>query len=73
MGLVFWRQERALVVIEPPGQFWRVAVFEIDYGVLIAVEQPGVKQRARAMNHRLINDLPIWMDPFPVKLRKDSR
>jgi hypothetical protein len=49
MGLVFGRQERALMMIEPPGQFRRVAVFEIDDGVLVAVEQPGVKQRARAM------------------------
>jgi hypothetical protein len=60
-------------MIEPPGQFRRVAVFEIDDGVLVAVEQPGVKKRARSMDYRLINDLPVGMDSLSVKPRKDRR
>ena len=35
------REKRALMVVEPPGNFGRVGVLEIDDGVFVAIEEAG--------------------------------
>src|SRR5262249_535393 len=43
MDFILFGQESALMMIEPPSQSRRTAVFEIDDGVLVSVEDPFIK------------------------------
>jgi hypothetical protein len=44
-------KERALVMIEPPGYFRRIRIFEIDNDVFVAVKEAGLPWRHSAMGH----------------------
>ncbi len=52
--LVFRRQKRRLMMVEPPCDLRRSRVLEVDDGVLIAAEFALVKQRAGAMHQPVI-------------------
>ena len=60
-------QKSALVVIEPPGDFGRAGVFEINDGILIAVELFFVEKSARAMEKPGVDELRVIANPLPVK------
>ena len=64
------RKKGALVVIEPPSEFGRIAEFEIYDGVFVAVERGFIKQRTGAMHHWLKALLPIGIYLFAVKAAK---
>ena len=51
MGRVGGREERALVMVEPPGQLRRVGIFEIDDGVLVAVEDTVFERLRSFVRH----------------------
>jgi hypothetical protein len=48
---VLLRQESALVMIEPPGQPLVGGVFEIDDGILVAVEKVWLEELGSLMGH----------------------
>src|SRR2546425_20821 len=54
---VFRGEEGALVVIEPPGDFGIGAVFEINDGVLVAVEQAFVEELGGAVGQTSVDEL----------------
>jgi hypothetical protein len=49
MGLILGRQKRALMVIEPPGELYGGAVFEIDDDIFVSVKQ------------FLLDELLVWL------------
>ena len=57
----------AFVVIEPPGDFGRTGVLEIDDGILVAVELRLVEKSARTMQQAGVNEIHIAADAFPVE------
>src|SRR5580698_878081 len=66
LGIV-GRQEGALVVIEPPCDFGRTGVFEIDDGIFIAVELLFVKQRSGTVYEAGKNKFGVVANAFAVK------
>src|SRR6202035_446472 len=48
---VRWGETRALMVVEPPADFGRVRVLEIDDGVFVAIEKTGSPRLRGAMGH----------------------
>src|SRR5215469_2673209 len=73
MRRILRRQESALVVIEPPGDFGRTGVLEIDDGVFVAVKLPLVKESAGAMQQSGELEIDVIADSLPVKTRKQRR
>ena len=72
MGGIGRRKKRAFVVIEPPGDFGRTGILEIDDGVLVAVKLLLVKKSAGAMQQAGVDELYIAADSFPVKAREQG-
>src|SRR5450756_1760586 len=62
MLLVFGVEERALVMIEPPGQLWVAGVFEVHDGVFVAIEQRRIEKLRRRVGHARIAELRIRVD-----------
>jgi hypothetical protein len=50
------------VVIEPPGDFGRTGILEIDDGILVAVELLLVEKSARAMQQAGVDEVDIAAD-----------
>ena len=46
---ILWRQECALMVIEPPGDFSRTGILEVHDGVLVSIEFSLVEEGPRSM------------------------
>src|SRR3974377_82355 len=70
---VGWSQERALVMIKPPGHFWRVGILEIDDDILIAVEKrilPGV---FCFVGHPAEAEFSFGVEMFPVETVEKRR
>jgi hypothetical protein len=62
MFVVFLRQERTLVMIEPPGQTGRRRVFEVDDRVLIPVEQGRIEPLLSRMRHARVSELGVRVE-----------
>ncbi len=62
MLLVVVGQKRRLVMIEPPCQPLVRAIFEIDDGILVAVELLTVERIARPVHRRRVRNLGIRID-----------
>src|ERR1043165_6894198 len=60
-------------MIEPPRQFFRRRVFEVDNGVLVRVKHREVKQVARPVQQARVFDLRFGMDAFFVEACEGSR
>src|SRR5208282_4483694 len=60
-------KKSAFVVIEPPGDFGRTGILEIDDGILVAVELLLVKKRAGTMQQAGVHEVHIAADSFPVE------
>ena len=67
VGGIGGRKKRAFVVIEPPGDFGRTGILEIDDGILVAVELLLVEKSARAMQQAGVDEVHIAADSFPVE------
>ena len=61
---VLRREERALMVVEPPGHLGAGAILEIDNGVLVAVEQAFVEQLRRFVGQAAINKFGVRIEGF---------
>ena len=61
------------MVVEPPCDFRRGRVLEIDDSVLIARELALVKERAGAMNEAMVFVRGVGRDALAVKARKEGR
>src|SRR5579872_2198395 len=64
------REEGALVMIEPPRDFRRTGVLEVDDGVLVAIELLIIKQRTRAVDETGENEVGVLADTLAVEARK---
>jgi hypothetical protein len=70
MAMIFRRQKCAQMMIEPPGNRWRGAIFEIDNRVLIAGKILFVEQRSRAVDQSTEFILCVRCDAFAMKACK---
>ena len=62
------------MMIEPPGQFVRRRILEIDDRVFIAIEHFFVEQNiARAMQQTAVINLGVWIDSLMIKTREGGR
>lgn len=66
------REKRALMVIEPPGDFRRVRVLEIDDGVFVAIEEAGSPRLGSTMGHTGEAELRGGIKRFLVKAIEQS-
>ena len=71
MSFVLGREERGLVMVEPPGQAVVRAVFEIDDRVLVTVELLAVERVSGPMHRWGIADLGSGTDLRGIELCKD--
>ncbi len=66
-------QERALMMVEPPGQGGRARIFEIHDRIFVAVERAVLKRRRRLVRHPGVEKFGARVDALAVKARKDRR
>ena len=64
------REEGALVMVEPPGNFGRTGIFEIDDGVLFAIEFLFIEQRTGAMNEASELEVGVLANALAVEAGK---
>src|ERR1700757_4231810 len=57
-------------MIEPPGDFWRIGIFEIDDGVFVAVKQPLFPGVLGLVGHAAEVEFGLGIETFPVKAVK---
>jgi hypothetical protein len=69
---VFIRQEGALVMVEPPGDLGRAAVFEIDDRVFIAREERLIEKLIGAVKQAAIEKLGLRIDPAAEEVAEDG-
>jgi hypothetical protein len=55
------------VVIEPPGDFGRTGIFEVDDGIFVAVKLLLIEQSAGTMEQAGEDEVHIVADSFPIK------
>ena len=55
------------MVIEPPGDFGRTGILEIDDGILVAVELLLVEKRAGTMQQAGVDEIDIAANSLPVE------
>src|SRR5580700_10681358 len=60
------------MMVEPPGDFRRRGIFEIDDGVFVAIEMRFVKQRSRPMHKSGEDKLGILANALAIKTGKDG-
>src|SRR5208282_5926357 len=65
-------KKSALVVIEPPGDFGRTGILEIDDGILVAVELLLVEKSAGAMQQAGVEKVDVAANSFPVETREQG-
>src|ERR1700731_2300297 len=67
------REKRALMMVEPPCNFRRVRILEIDDGILLTVEMRFVKQRSSAMEQPGKLKVHIAADALAVEAGEERR
>jgi len=65
-------EERALVMIEPPGNVRRARVLEIDDGVFVTVKLLLIKQRTGTVNESGEFKLDVTADALAIEAREQS-
>src|SRR5438094_8994680 len=60
----------ALMVVKPPGNFWRTGIFEINDCILVAVKLLFIEQRPGAMQQAWKDELNMSANPLPVESRE---
>src|ERR1043165_5254229 len=59
------------MMIEPPGEFFRRRVLEINNGILITVEHISVEEQiAGTMQQTAVRNIGVRVNPFEVKTRE---
>ncbi len=71
VGSILRGEKRALMMVEPPGNFGRAGVFEVDDGVLVAIKLFLIEQRSGTVQQAGENEGDIVPNPLPVKARKE--
>jgi hypothetical protein len=69
------RQESALMMVKPPGDFWRIRILKIHDHVFVAVKQPIGPGLRRAMGHAGQRKLRLGIESFavePIEKRRGS-
>src|SRR5271163_3245627 len=61
------------MMIEPPRNLGRTGVFEIDDGILVAVEMGFVKQRSGAMHETGEDELGVSANALAIKTGEQRR
>ena len=61
------REECTLVMVEPPGDFWRTGILEVDDSVLVAVELIFIEQRSGAVDQAGEDELGVAANAFAIK------
>ena len=64
------RDERALVMVKPPGQAVAWGIFEIDDGVFIAIENTYVKQLPGPVHHPGVVELGLGINAGAIETRE---
>ncbi len=67
VGGIGGRKKSAFVVIEPPGDFGRTGILEIDDGILVAVKLLLVEKSAGTMQQAGVDEVHIAANSFPVE------
>ena len=70
LGVVFWSQKGAEVVIEPPCQAGRGRILEVDNGVFIPGEIVILEQGPRPMHQTVVLVFYVGANALPVKTGK---
>ena len=70
--MILRRKECRLVVIEPPGDFGRRRIFEVDDRVFIAREFAFVEERSGAMHQPVIPVACVWRNALAMKSREQG-
>ena len=71
MCLIFGRQKRRLMMIEPPRQPLIRTIFEIDDRVLVSIELLTIKRISGTMHRRRVRDLSVRVNRRVIKFGKD--
>ena len=61
------------MMIKPPGYFWRIRVFEVDYDVLIAIKQFFFPRVFGLMRHSREVEFRFLIKNFSVETIENSR
>src|SRR5271157_2994355 len=64
-------KERALVMVEPPGQAVGARVFEIDDGVFVAVKDAGIEKLAGTVRQPVVAQFGSGIDAGAVEVSED--
>jgi len=67
------REEGALVMVKPPGDFGRIGIFEVDDDVLIAVEETGFPGLGSAVGHAAEAKFGSRVKSFAIESDKKCR
>src|SRR6266849_9038882 len=70
---VFGRQERALVMIEPPGEVGITRIFEIYNGVFVAIEKLVLEKLRSFMRHSGVHEFRAGMKNALHEAAEESR
>jgi hypothetical protein len=70
--MVFGSQERALMVVEPPGDLGRRRVLEVDDRILVSREILLVKERTSTMQEAKIFEAGIITDSLGIEAREQG-
>ena len=70
VSFVFGSQKRRLVMIKPPGQFFRGRILEVDDRIFVAVEQREIEKVSRTMQQTAVVDFRFRMNAFFVEARE---
>src|ERR1043165_9786176 len=73
MRLVFRREKRRLVMIEPPRQLLRRRILEIDDRILVGIKHRVVEEIAGPVQQPGVIDLGFRMDAFLVEASESGR
>src|SRR5215472_6689649 len=65
-------QKRTLMMVEPPGDFWRIGIFEVHDDVFIAVEDAVFPGLRRAVSHAGKLKFSDLVELLPIKAVKES-
>src|ERR1700722_2473524 len=65
------RQKRALMVVEPPSEFGRAGILEIDDGVFVAVEGAVLEGLRGFVRHAGVEEFGGGVDALAIEAREN--
>ena len=67
VGSVGGREKRTLVMVEPPSNFGRTGILEINDSVFVAVEMGFVKKRSRAVQQAGEEEVGVFANALAIE------